>query len=1342
MTRPRLQALAALALCAACAFHAAPLRAQTNSPRLSDWLLEHPAGTDAFPLGLSLRVPDEEVAQTAQLLKLLAMLSGSNRALGADSQSVDRLRNWLRTLPVTGRVTVPVADARWLQGNPARDPILQPHHAVVLPKRPGTVTVIAASGELCVAPHSPGREALAYLEACTPESVGRFDQAWVAQPDGRVQRYGVAIWNRQTQDEPAPGAWIWGPPRGSGWPETLGDELAAFLATQGPAPDPVVGTAFTAGTPLRLEREIAPRSRSFEPTANDWGGMGLLQSPTARMAKTGYFGASLSRTWPYTRGNFFFQPFEWMEAGFRYSNVSNRLYGPPELSGSQSYKDKSIDVKLRLWKESALVPEVAVGLRDVAGTGLFSGEYVVANKRTGDLDWSLGMGWGYVGARANIRNPLGRIFKSFDTRPGAITDINQTGNFALSSYFRGPASLFGGVQYQTPWDKLILKVEYDGNDYQHEPQGNNQPQRSPFNFGLVYRANSALDVTVGVERGNTVMLGFAIHAQLDGMQAPKPLDPPRVPVSTTRPTTAPDWPATIREVQRQTAWHVEKVEQSDHDLRVTLDAVSETYWRERLDRATAVLHRDAPAKVERFIYVYLQGGLEVVEHVVDRETWVRKQTLPLPLWEQRETILARSAENFDPRQPLYANPRPRFEHGLGLDYRHNIGGPDGFVLFQVSAVERVKWRLRNDTWIQGTVRLGLVDNFNKFKYDAPSGLPRVRTFLREYMTTSNLTLPNLQATHVGKLSENQYYSVYGGYLEDMFGGVGGEWLYRPFASRIAFSANVNYVKQRSFEQDLSFRNAGSQTGYRVTTGHATAYWDTGWEDIQANLSVGRYLAKDFGGTLEVSRQFKNGVKIGAFATKTNVSAEQFGEGSFDKGIYMSVPLEAVLPRSTNLVSNFVWKPLTRDGGAMLARENTLYGMTHARSDRTLWFEPAPQPNSELMPADRREDVPPKPAGSVPVLQVTSKESAASWVRDSNSSYALTEALYRQGFRNIKVAYDTSMRMTVSVSNDLLHPISRAVGRVARTALRMAPLETREIQVKFAERINPLVTYNFVDLAKLDQYLAGKANLAELAPTVSVEYLDPAVREKEPLAALGDVDSTETPPTPIAITPGLRSTGRVVDDLLAGARTLKDVNWLQAGALGTGLVVASALLDNRAYKFSKDHANNRVIKGFNTVGNVLPYVGAGLVALVALDGSDPRRSNTAVTSLESAGVAFALATGMKYAVGRARPEAGLGAKSFKPGSSQDSFPSRHAILAWAVATPMALEYDSYWGYGAAAVASLARVSKREHWMSDVVAGSLLGYGIGRIMWESSQAQNKGAPRAMVTPNSVALAWSFD
>jgi len=87
-------------------------------------------------------------------------------------------------------------------------------------------------------------------------------------------------------------------------------------------------------------------------TQNDFGGVGLLQTPTARMAPAGELSANANRTDPYSRYSFSLQPFDWLEGSFRYTAISNRRYGAEALSASQSFKDKAIDFKARLWEES------------------------------------------------------------------------------------------------------------------------------------------------------------------------------------------------------------------------------------------------------------------------------------------------------------------------------------------------------------------------------------------------------------------------------------------------------------------------------------------------------------------------------------------------------------------------------------------------------------------------------------------------------------------------------------------------------------------------------------------------------------------------------------------------------------------------------------------------------------------------------------------------------------------------------------------------------------------------------------------------------------------------------
>jgi membrane-associated phospholipid phosphatase len=206
-----------------------------------------------------------------------------------------------------------------------------------------------------------------------------------------------------------------------------------------------------------------------------------------------------------------------------------------------------------------------------------------------------------------------------------------------------------------------------------------------------------------------------------------------------------------------------------------------------------------------------------------------------------------------------------------------------------------------------------------------------------------------------------------------------------------------------------------------------------------------------------------------------------------------------------------------------------------------------------------------------------------------------------------------------------------------------------------------------------------------------------------------------------------------------------MDWLRMGAIGTGLVLASSALDKRADRFAEDHAENRYVKAGNRLGNALPWLALAGAGAAALDGSDPRRSRTGYAALEAGGTALLAATGLKYAFGRARPENEAGNRAFKPFSitgGYDSLPSGHTILSWAVATPFAEEYDAPWLYGLAAITNLARVGSREHWVSDTVAGSVLGYAIGRVFWESARAPQKGAPRVLIHPSGVNVAWAFN
>jgi hypothetical protein len=219
--------------------------------------------------------------------------------------------------------------------------------------------------------------------------------------------------------------------------------------------------------------------------------------------------------------------------------------------------------------------------------------------------------------------------------------------------------------------------------------------------------------------------------------------------------------------------------------------------------------------------------------------------------------------------------------------------------------------------LKGRVRKTLLGNKNESTRESDSVIQRVRSDTNLYEKEGDPSIPELTAAYFFRPSDNVYGRVTVGYLEPQYAGVSGELLWKPVDSNLALGFELNHVKQREFEQLFGFRE------YEVTTGHASLYYDFD-NGFSTQIDAGRYLAGDWGATLAVDRTFENGWSIGAFATLTDIPFEDFGEGSFDKGIRLSVPMSWITGKPTKQTYSTVLRPLTRDGGARLNVSDRLY----------------------------------------------------------------------------------------------------------------------------------------------------------------------------------------------------------------------------------------------------------------------------------------------------------------------------------------------------------------------------------------------------------------------------------
>jgi membrane-associated phospholipid phosphatase len=191
----------------------------------------------------------------------------------------------------------------------------------------------------------------------------------------------------------------------------------------------------------------------------------------------------------------------------------------------------------------------------------------------------------------------------------------------------------------------------------------------------------------------------------------------------------------------------------------------------------------------------------------------------------------------------------------------------------------------------------------------------------------------------------------------------------------------------------------------------------------------------------------------------------------------------------------------------------------------------------------------------------------------------------------------------------------------------------------------------------------------------------------------------------------------------------------------GAVIASSLLDKPVDRW----AANRQTPSWNRAGtaaNGLTYglvVGAGLLYTgIAGEGA----ASTGETAIKAAAYTLGASIATRYVMGRSRPTDGLGNThfgGFKSSAWQSGFPSNHVAVAFALATPFAQQHDMPWLYGVAAATAFGRVQKRQHWVSDTVAGAAMGYAIGSLLTEQGRG-DKGM-RLSVTPQSVSANWAF-
>jgi hypothetical protein len=650
---------------------------------------------------------------------------------------------------------------------------------------------------------------------------------------------------------------------------------------------------------------------------NLYGVPGLIDTPNARAAPDAEIAATIGGFVLQQRGSFSFQLLPNLSGTFRYSGISEET-GP----GTDGTFDRSFDLRYRFIEETDVLPDVAIGLQDFLGTGDLSAEYIVATKTlTDQIDVTAGVGWGRLGSRNGFDNPLGILDPFFETRPARTKAEFQEGGTVTGQFFRGDMGVFGGVTYRYS-DKLTLKAEYSSDGYVRETDNGTLDNRSPINVGLNYTYRPGLDLQLAYLYGSELAAGATLTLN------------PRVRLSPGGRETAPV-PVRVRPADRAAAasWgtNEQTLIQILKDAGITLngyDVTSDTVARVRytnttfrseaqaMGRVARILSAELPAAVETFVLEPQQKGIPLSATTIQRTD--------LEVLENRAQGAAGLAQispttdvSPDTGLTYVLDTEPAFTWGLGPYARLIVFNGDAPVQIDGGIELKARYTFAPNIIAQGIVRQSLRDLPLAAETQSNNDLQNVRTDGRFYGRDGHPIISTLTLAHYGRPGADIYSRVTAGYLEELHGGISAELLWKPVDSRIAIGAEVNYTAQRDFEQLFGFQD------YDVTTGHLSGYYsfDNGFH---AQVDVGKYLAGDWGATFGLDREFDNGWRVGAYFTLTDVPFEEFGEGSFDKGIRITVPNDFFIGSATRDKVSTNLQSLQRDGGARLTVDGRLY----------------------------------------------------------------------------------------------------------------------------------------------------------------------------------------------------------------------------------------------------------------------------------------------------------------------------------------------------------------------------------------------------------------------------------
>ncbi len=641
--------------------------------------------------------------------------------------------------------------------------------------------------------------------------------------------------------------------------------------------------------------------------------------PSARMDPSGTITAGVSTLDPYLHGYLGFQIAAPLHINLRQSALTSNFRHEAE----RLYP--GLDTKLRLVKENEYLPEISLGLNSAIGHKRMAAEYIAFSKRYKQFDFTGGLGWGRMGTAGHFKNP----FKSISSHFGKSRDYDGELSASPDDWFTGETiGFFGGVEYFPPaLPPLSIKLDLGSDRYEAEQSSFDYDVPVPWSLGFNFKPAAWVDFGVaahGLDKfmGRVTFRGAPSDWPFTASEKPKSA------VFTPHRTSGSGSPSAMQTDAHKDGVLLYNTKRDGAIISSGLDLEPHHSTPRQLRMAATNIANNAGAEIETIALrpskYNLKGPLITLNRRDLENALGRNQGSADEIW--RNTEISADAETANAKTSPYAISQFKLDHlHFILDNRVSMAEEDSGALFRSSVVSDLQGPSFFGLIHSGfSMRLNLGNNLERLEEIRPPQLFSVRSDVYAFADdVIALDANYIAATY--SFTPEIHAALTGGYLEEMYGGFGGEILYRPFGKRFAFGADGWVALKRNPYTPL-------HTGFRgdgTLTGHLNGWYDFPESDTVLQVRIGRFLAQDIGASLSLQKNFENGASLSGFVTVTdNADFDLFGGTTHAyNGMRLSLPLGGVPYIPDGSEARFEAAPFGRDMGQALSLPFTLFEAT-------------------------------------------------------------------------------------------------------------------------------------------------------------------------------------------------------------------------------------------------------------------------------------------------------------------------------------------------------------------------------------------------------------------------------